>query len=162
MRAGTASEHSEMVGTLPSVWPFVKVHTSCPQSLLPVLSFHLLSPPSIFASNSCPIFVQLLLSLTMAHSLLLLLLPVRLSFSISSISIHLLLLSLCSFSLRCLGKNGYWLCLLFPHIPALLSPPPIIVYSSSTCSFLGGDVKSSTNAPCKGKKGDDTISFTVP
>lgn len=28
--------------------------------------------------------------------------------------------------------------------------------------LLGGDVKSSRNAPCKGKKGDDTISFIVP
>lgn len=27
--------------------------------------------------------------------------------------------------------------------------------------LLGGDVKSSRNAPCKGKKGDDTITFIV-
>ncbi len=114
-----------------------------PQSLLLALSFHPPSSPSISASNSSPVFVR-----SLYPSLLLLLLPVTLSFTISCISIHLLLLSLCSFSLFAWQK---WVL----TVPSLCSHPffpPITVYSSSTRSFFGGDVKSSRNAPCKGKK----------
>lgn len=138
--------------------PLFKSTLPVPQSLLLILSLHLPSPPSISTSNSCPVFVQIFLSLTAAHSLSLLLLPVTLSFTISSISIHLLLLSLCSFSLGCLGKNGYWLCLLFPLIPAPLSFFFLFFLFFHHCVLqqymllLGGDVKSSRNAPCKGKK----------
>lgn len=131
--------------------------------------FHLPSPRS---SNSCFWFMPHLcptLSITHSSSRLLLLLPVTLSFSISSISIHLLLLSLCSFSQGCLGKNGYWLLLLFPLIPALLLFFPLSLSFSlphhnvlqQYMLLLGSDVKSGRNAACKGKKGDDTISFIV-
>lgn len=133
--------------------PLFKSSLPVPNHSSLYLASAFLSPPSISSSNSCPVFVQIFLSFTAAHSLLLLLLPVALSFTISSISIHLLLLSLCSFSRGCLGKNGYWLCLLSPHVPALL-----FFSFFHPCVFqqymllLGGDVKSSRNAPCKGKK----------
>ena len=156
MRDGTASERGEADAAAS--------HRSDPlfKSALPVpnhsslyLASIFLPPPSISASNSCPVFVQIFLSLTAAHSLLLLLLPVTLSFTISSISIHLLLLSLCSFSRGCLGKK--W----------VLTVPPLFLLRFPFLFFffffhhrvlqqymflLGGDVKSSRNAPCKGKK----------
>lgn len=159
MRDGAASERGEAAAAAS--------HRSDPlfKSALPVpnhsslyLASIFLPPPSISASNSCPVFVQIFLSLTAAHSLLLLLLPVTLSFTISSISIHLLLLSLCSFSRGCHGKK--WVL----TVPLLfLLRFPFLFFFLSFFFFhhcvlqqymflLGGDVKSSRNAPCKGKK----------
>lgn len=78
--------------------------------------------------------------------------------------------SICSFCLFALFLRGClstltkkWVLTAPPDIPVpffFFLPPRHCVLQQSP--LFAGDVKRSRNAPCKGKKGDDTISFIVP
>lgn len=149
-RSGAASDHSDPLSPLPV--PNQSSLCSAP-ILLPILPYlPLFCGPALsrsFYRSQRPAPSRLCYPLS--HSL----------FTLRSVSIHLLLLSLLFFARMPWQK--WVLTVPSPHIPV----PPFLFFSCCHCVLqqymllLGGDVKSSRNAPCKGKKGDDTISFIV-